>query len=218
MSSFQTQIASIMEILVNAALAEMRKIVNEGFGVLHLERCQHHNENKTQKGELPLMENEVRDSLETVCELRMTQLATILGILAQEAVNKICSLFSKESAMVLFEVTETQNENETAKAEVQTMDRGLRIVHGSAEEVEKCVDSLSVGIQVGNELRPAVTEREGSPIIRGNKDTESLQVEEEHSAFQTVVLMDEGLLNFVLRRDIRSINKRARRSPVLARV
>lgn len=71
MSSFQTQIASIMEILVNAALAEMRKVVNEGFGVLHLERCQHHNENKTQKGELPLMENEVRDSLETVCELRM---------------------------------------------------------------------------------------------------------------------------------------------------
>uniref|UniRef100_A0A3B3RWL0 Gastrula zinc finger protein XlCGF57.1-like n=1 Tax=Paramormyrops kingsleyae TaxID=1676925 RepID=A0A3B3RWL0_9TELE len=122
---------------------------------------------------------------------KKTQLASIMGILAQEAVNKICSLFSKDSAMVLFEVTETQNENEMVKTKVQTMDQGLRIVQGSAEEVEKCVNSLSVGIHVGSELRPAITEREGSPIISGNKDTESLQVEEENSTFQTVVMMDE---------------------------
>lgn len=80
-----------------------------------------------------------------------------MGILAQEAVNKICSLFSKDSAMVLLEVTETQNENEMVNMKVQTMDQGLRIVQGSVEEVEKCVNSLSVGIQVGNELRPAIT-------------------------------------------------------------
>ncbi|XP_030643675.1 uncharacterized protein LOC115823789 [Chanos chanos] len=56
---FQTQIASIMEVLANAAVAEICKVVDEGYAVVHLELSQSHKENEFLKRKMRLMELQI---------------------------------------------------------------------------------------------------------------------------------------------------------------
>ncbi|KAJ8339850.1 hypothetical protein SKAU_G00344830 [Synaphobranchus kaupii] len=54
--SFHTQLASIMEVLANAAVAEICKLVDDGYAVLRLEVSENRKENKALKRKLQLME------------------------------------------------------------------------------------------------------------------------------------------------------------------
>ncbi|KAK6324645.1 hypothetical protein J4Q44_G00039870 [Coregonus suidteri] len=56
---FQGQIASIMEVLANAAVAEICKIVDDGYAVVHLEISQSHKENEFLRRKMKLMELQV---------------------------------------------------------------------------------------------------------------------------------------------------------------
>uniref|UniRef100_A0A4W5Q5A8 Uncharacterized protein n=1 Tax=Hucho hucho TaxID=62062 RepID=A0A4W5Q5A8_9TELE len=56
---FQGQIASIMEVLANAAVAEICKIVDDGYAVVHLEISQSHKENEFLRRKLKLMELQI---------------------------------------------------------------------------------------------------------------------------------------------------------------
>ncbi|XP_064193769.1 zinc finger and SCAN domain-containing protein 2-like isoform X3 [Anguilla rostrata] len=54
--AFHTQIASIMEVLANAAVAEICKLVDDGYAVLRLEMSQSQKENKALKRKLQMLE------------------------------------------------------------------------------------------------------------------------------------------------------------------
>ncbi|KAJ8247661.1 hypothetical protein GJAV_G00248810 [Gymnothorax javanicus] len=54
--AFHTQIASIMEVLANAAVAEICKLVDDGYEVLRLEMSQSQKENKALKRKLQMLE------------------------------------------------------------------------------------------------------------------------------------------------------------------
>ncbi|KAM9398758.1 uncharacterized protein ACWYII_031267 isoform 4-T4 [Salvelinus alpinus] len=56
---FQVQIASIMEVLANAAVAEICKIVDDGYAVVHLEMTQSHKDNEFLRRKLKLMELQI---------------------------------------------------------------------------------------------------------------------------------------------------------------
>ena len=53
---FHTQIASIMEVLANAAVAEICKIVDDDYAVVRLEITQSHKENRGLRRKLQLLE------------------------------------------------------------------------------------------------------------------------------------------------------------------
>lgn len=54
---FQTQLSSIMEVLVKAAVAEISKLVDDKCAFLHLEISRRQSENDALKRKLLLMEN-----------------------------------------------------------------------------------------------------------------------------------------------------------------
>lgn len=54
--AFQTQLASIMEVLANAAVAEICKLVDDDYAVINLQMSQCQRENKALKRKLHLME------------------------------------------------------------------------------------------------------------------------------------------------------------------
>ncbi|XP_036407289.1 zinc finger and SCAN domain-containing protein 21-like [Megalops cyprinoides] len=59
---FQSQLASIMEVLVKAAVADISKLVDDGSAVLRLEISQSQKENKLLRRKLQLMEGELRSA------------------------------------------------------------------------------------------------------------------------------------------------------------
>ncbi|KAG7458520.1 hypothetical protein MATL_G00221140 [Megalops atlanticus] len=61
--AFHTQIASIMEVLANAAVAEICKLVDDGYAVLRLEMSQSQKENKALKRKLQMMELRIAGGL-----------------------------------------------------------------------------------------------------------------------------------------------------------
>ncbi|XP_014065197.2 putative zinc finger and SCAN domain-containing protein 5D [Salmo salar] len=56
---FQAQIASIMEVLANAAVAEICKVVDDGYAVVHLKMTQSHKDNEFLRRKLKLMELQI---------------------------------------------------------------------------------------------------------------------------------------------------------------
>nr|XP_046189079.1 zinc finger protein 629-like isoform X3 [Oncorhynchus gorbuscha] len=56
---FQAQIASIMEVLANAAVAEICKVVDDGYAVVHLKMSQSHKENEFLRRKMKLMELQI---------------------------------------------------------------------------------------------------------------------------------------------------------------
>lgn len=54
---FQTQLSSIMEVLVKAAVAEISKLVDDKCAFLHLELSRKQSENEVLKRKLLIMEN-----------------------------------------------------------------------------------------------------------------------------------------------------------------
>ncbi|XP_064782730.1 zinc finger protein rotund-like isoform X1 [Oncorhynchus masou masou] len=56
---FQAQIASIMEVLANAAVTEICKVVDDGYAVVHLKMSQSHKENEFLRRKMKLMELQI---------------------------------------------------------------------------------------------------------------------------------------------------------------
>ncbi|XP_055772927.1 zinc finger and BTB domain-containing protein 5-like isoform X1 [Salvelinus fontinalis] len=56
---FQVQIASIMEVLANAAVTEICKVVDDGYAVVHLKMSQSHKENEFLRRKVKLMELQI---------------------------------------------------------------------------------------------------------------------------------------------------------------
>ncbi|XP_041727964.2 Krueppel-like factor luna isoform X5 [Coregonus clupeaformis] len=56
---FQAQIASIMEVLANAAVIEICKVVDDGYAVVHMEMSQSHKENEFLRRKMKLMELQI---------------------------------------------------------------------------------------------------------------------------------------------------------------
>ncbi|KAG7458524.1 hypothetical protein MATL_G00221180 [Megalops atlanticus] len=56
---FRSQLASIMEVLANAAVEEICKIVDDGYAILHLEMSEYQKENESLKMKLHMMELKV---------------------------------------------------------------------------------------------------------------------------------------------------------------
>uniref|UniRef100_A0A4W5QD42 Uncharacterized protein n=1 Tax=Hucho hucho TaxID=62062 RepID=A0A4W5QD42_9TELE len=56
---FQAQIASIMEVLANAAVAEICKVVDDGYAVVHLKMSQSHKDNEFLRRKMKLMELQI---------------------------------------------------------------------------------------------------------------------------------------------------------------
>ena len=56
-STFRTQLASIMEVLANTAVAEICQLVDDGYAVLHLEMSRSYKENEVLKRKLKLLES-----------------------------------------------------------------------------------------------------------------------------------------------------------------
>ncbi|XP_029622323.1 zinc finger protein 213 isoform X1 [Salmo trutta] len=58
-ADFQAQIASIMEVLANAAVAEICKVVDDGYAVVHLEISQSQKDNEFLRRKMKLMELQI---------------------------------------------------------------------------------------------------------------------------------------------------------------
>lgn len=56
---FHSQIASIMEVLANAAVAEICKVVDDGYAVVHLEMSRSQKENEFLRRKIKLLELQV---------------------------------------------------------------------------------------------------------------------------------------------------------------
>ncbi|XP_069031100.1 uncharacterized protein [Embiotoca jacksoni] len=59
MSDFHSQIASIMEVLANAAIAEICKVVEDGYAVVHVEMSRSQKENEFMRRRIKLMELQI---------------------------------------------------------------------------------------------------------------------------------------------------------------
>lgn len=67
---FHTQLASIMEVLANAAVAEICQLVDDGFATLRLEISRSQRENLALKSRLRLMEVRSGEQLVVTCTRR----------------------------------------------------------------------------------------------------------------------------------------------------
>lgn len=64
--ALRSQIASIIDALSKAAVAEIAKVVEDGMVVLRLEMCQRENEIKKLKTNIEVLHNELRTAQERV--------------------------------------------------------------------------------------------------------------------------------------------------------
>ncbi|KAG7470738.1 hypothetical protein MATL_G00117110 [Megalops atlanticus] len=116
--TFQTQVASIMEIVAKSAVAEMSKLVNE-----------------SSSAELPVEGSGSEDGNEArkMAAASMAQFASSMETLAKDAANKICELASEESAVLRLEMSESQSENGALKRKLELIERELKTSQGKGE-------------------------------------------------------------------------------------
>ncbi|KAJ8359562.1 hypothetical protein SKAU_G00160870 [Synaphobranchus kaupii] len=137
--TFQTKLASIMDILTKAAVAEFNKVVGDGSPQsTELSSGQTENEspNKVLEGEF---------------------LTLVMGLLTKEARERIGKLMEESSAALHLEKSQSEKENEALKRKLQLMESQLSTVRGHREgralETPANRPSCSVGVQVGDEYR-----------------------------------------------------------------
>ncbi|KAI1893321.1 hypothetical protein AGOR_G00122520 [Albula goreensis] len=186
-SSFQTRIASIMELLAKAALAEMKKVVDLDCVMIGFEISQ--NENEAEVSKKPQF---------------MTKFSTIMDSLAKEAVNKICKLASEECAVLRLEASQSQSEIGALKRKLELKEQELRTAQGGGAG-ERPVNTQSVGVQVGCEFAATGSEEAQSHSVSLWGDSGLTDVEEEVSPLQCVVMMvepEDGLESIVIKEEV----------------
>ncbi|KAJ8398734.1 hypothetical protein AAFF_G00419310 [Aldrovandia affinis] len=123
------------------------------------------------------------------------QLIDIMEVLAKAAVADICKLFDEESAVLRWEMSRSQYENDALNKKLLHMERELRTARGHGTEgVRKMSVSLSTEVQTGDETQveqgvehsPAINcvsgkefcvnlWRDGVPIVHEPDDDSPLQ-------------------------------------------
>ncbi|KAL4647431.1 zinc finger protein 883-like [Arapaima gigas] len=162
----ETQVASVLQVLLRAAVTEVRKMLRRGSSSAHLEPDIHG----------------VFDEAE---------LLSIMEKLAEEAVKKICDLVSEDCAVLHLKVMQNQNENEALKRKLQELKTGQKYSNDPAQQQEKCVHCLSDTLQFEDQLELPDRGHECSDTIRNGQYLESSHVMEEGATAQYVVLMNE---------------------------
>ncbi|XP_061072805.1 uncharacterized protein LOC133107710 isoform X1 [Conger conger] len=177
-NTFQRQIVTIMEEMATSVLTEMSKGV-EGSATLCIEMSGSH-ENKGSKVIFPVVQSETR----------MAQLASVIELLAQEAVNKICDLALEDSAVLRLEVTRSQKEIGALKRKLELMEKELRTLQGGAAG-ERSLKAHSVGVQDACELRATEIELPHSAVVHLCGDAVPTVVGEDIAPLQHVSMMTE---------------------------
>ncbi|XP_061072798.1 oocyte zinc finger protein XlCOF6 isoform X2 [Conger conger] len=177
-NTLKTQIASIMEVMATAVLTEISKFI-EGSAILCFEISQSC-ENEVSKVKLPVVESKTK----------MAQLASVIELLAQEAMRKICDLAIDESKVLRLEVTKSLNEIGTLKRKLELMDKELSIVQPGAAG-DRPLKTHSVGVQDACELRATETEEPQSAVVSLCADAVPTVVEEEFTPLDHVVMIAE---------------------------
>ncbi|KAJ8418334.1 hypothetical protein AAFF_G00140430 [Aldrovandia affinis] len=187
--TFKTQLASIMDVLAKAVVAEMSKLVSEAGedspAILSMEITRF-NENEAPKKKSQLI---IDNNLWTA------QLASVMEILTKEALDKIGKLVEEGSAVLHPEMSQSQNEGEALKRTRRGSDLRTQRGHGEGRVAESSAHkpSRSVGVQVGDEFRGAghVSEEE-PPTISMWSDGEPTAVGEEEAPLQSLIMSDKS--------------------------
>ncbi|KAJ8280707.1 hypothetical protein GJAV_G00058010 [Gymnothorax javanicus] len=171
--SFQKQVASILEAVTNTAVSEVSKFVNLGSSSdLCEEECAISNGNEAQMLTLQ----------STASGTKTAQFASSMGMLAKEAVNKICKLALEESAVLRLAVCRSQSENGNLKRKLGLMEQELKNLRES-ETGEKSINAHSVGLQFAD------IEQDGNVLVIVKEET----VEDCGDTLQEFQISDEGL-------------------------
>ncbi|XP_018593899.1 zinc finger protein 883-like [Scleropages formosus] len=188
--TFQAQLASIMDVLVRSAVAELSKL---GSAVLRLEMSPGEQEDHDDDEELE------KKKAPFPIEQRTTQLASIMATLAKAAVAEISKLADDGFAVLRLEMSRNKKENEGLKRKIELMESELRTAgrHG-----ESAVASRSVGVQVGYSLEDYESGgahspgREGVPLKGWRNrvwiDGETIAVKLEGGPLQCDAVSDES--------------------------
>ncbi|KAJ8414558.1 hypothetical protein AAFF_G00037600 [Aldrovandia affinis] len=140
----------------------------------------------------------------------VTQFSAVMDALAEEAVKKICTLASEESAVLRFEVSQSQNEIRALERKVELMEEELRTAQGGGAG-ERPANTLSVGVQAESEFRAAarVAEEARSRGVQLWGESVLTDVKEQVSLSQCVVVMvepedmqEDGLESIVIKEEI----------------
>ncbi|XP_018598322.1 uncharacterized protein LOC108928733 isoform X2 [Scleropages formosus] len=173
MSPLERQVTSVVDTLIKAAVAEMRKVVRGAFAALSFK-------NEAQK-------TEVEGKFKVSFESSMPLLVSSVGIMVEEAVAKICEIISADSAVLRLEVTQSQNENEALRKKLDLMEKKLLTVQGGGEKPVR--QRLPVALQSDHELR--ASERDGCSVECCHRTDLEPSNPEEVSQSQANVLMDK---------------------------
>ncbi|KAL0966589.1 hypothetical protein UPYG_G00297150 [Umbra pygmaea] len=84
---FHSQLTSIMEVLVNAAVAEICELVDDGYAVLHLEISRSQKENELLRERLQIMEMRNAHGQKSVAQERSTRNLPARPVLNSEAIE-----------------------------------------------------------------------------------------------------------------------------------
>ncbi|KAG5842119.1 hypothetical protein ANANG_G00174280 [Anguilla anguilla] len=200
--SFQTQLASIMEVLANAAVAEICELVDDGYAVLHLEISRKQKENEALKRKLQMME--LRISRRCTEKPRARIRDEIIGTESENAEfppeervgNPLDVGVWKEGEPTIVDVEDTIKHDECASKE-ERRPESLAIKKEKFEEELESSDPQG-GLHLSEErpVEPAVeraliAEPQTEPTI----DTEELT--EQHSTRHSV--WEDGTLDTVLK-------------------
>ncbi|XP_023667944.2 uncharacterized protein [Paramormyrops kingsleyae] len=179
---FQNQIASIIEVLVRAAVSEMRKVMGEVSSKLALASLA-----AGATGKESQLLAAPRES-----EINAAELLPVMERLAKEAVKKICCLVNEDSAVLRLEVTQSQNENEALKRKLYLMEEELkavqRCVDGQPGKQEGLVSSPCLRAELGAQLKRSEGENCFSTISEGRETASSNLERRNASSF----MMDES--------------------------
>ncbi|XP_020316546.1 zinc finger protein OZF isoform X1 [Oncorhynchus kisutch] len=121
--ALQTQLASVMDTLVHAAVAELGKLIEDSsVFVFSLERTQGHCEH-----------DKLSAKLQTESQNKMTHFATLMEVLGSEALGKIIKIMDDTKFLMDFE-SKTFKEHGRKKAKPQASILNILSVGGMAEE------------------------------------------------------------------------------------
>ncbi|KAG7462584.1 hypothetical protein MATL_G00186320 [Megalops atlanticus] len=187
-AAFQTQLASIMDVLAKAVVAEMLKLIPKAevgsSAALGLDMARGQSANQSPK-KSQLMET----------DLRTVQLVAIMEILVKEALDKIGKLVDEGCAVLRLEMSRSQNENEELKKKLLLMESELKTTrrHGKLRTQEVSADkpSRSVGVQAGAEFTTVSDSEEHHSTMELCSDGEPTAVVED-TPLHSVITCDKS--------------------------
>nr|XP_020478897.1 gastrula zinc finger protein XlCGF26.1-like [Monopterus albus] len=119
MSDLEAQVGAILEIMVNAVVSEITKVI-DGSDATQVSQCPTENTHGSSE--------------------KVIQLSILMASLAQEALEKICQLFHECSSVPCLEVTEGVTEIGDLRRKLEVAETELKLVSegsGGQEEVEE---------------------------------------------------------------------------------